>query len=113
MNQLNTEVTKNNTSAKGLGISLSSFRKAVFNFAQQCLQSRKSIWTRQLLLELANKPAIFRSINDLGSSTGLNSAVYPILASLHRQDLVEARQIKDIKGTTLTYRLTEKGFFAV
>lgn len=109
MNQLNTNITKNHTDTKISGASLSSFRK----FVQKYLQSKKVRWTRQLLLELANKPAIFRSINDLGNSTGLNNAVYPVLASLHRQGLIEARQLKNIKGIVLAYRLTEKGSLAM
>ena len=86
-----------------------SLYKKVSNFIRQRSHSKKKRWTRTLLLELANKPLEFRSIDDLGESTYLDNIVYPILARLHRQGLVETRQYRNVEGIMLTYRLTKRG----
>lgn len=124
MNEFNINITENNINAKDLGNNLSiteaksqdktlnilNFHKIASNFIKQSLQPRKSKWTKKVLLELAHRPVTFRSINDLAGSTHLSNVIYPVLAKLHRQGVVEARPYKDTKGTILTYRLTERGF---
>ncbi len=126
MSELNINIKKNGINSQNLRINMpslnegkdqnknlnvsSNFYKAVSNFIEQHLHPRKKIWTRDLLLELNKKPTTFRSINDLGKSTQLNNIVYPVLAKLHRQGLVETKLYKDRQGTMLAYRLTKRGF---
>ena len=110
MNYLNTNISNNHINIQDLGISLYSPFRFVIRFIKQYLHPNKSKWAKTLLIELTKTPVTFRTISDLGSSTGLGDAVYPLLASLHRQGLVETRQFKDTRGTILTYCLTEKGF---
>ncbi len=123
MNELNINIVKDNAHPQNPRISMLSTKEvevqnrtanvkpyqAVSNFIRQLLHFKKKKWTREVLLELANKPLEFRSIDDLGKSTHLDKVVYPILAKLHRQGLVEARQHKNAEGLMLTYRLTKRG----
>ena len=125
MSELNINTTRNSINSQNLGINTlsnsdveiqnknsnasPSFHKIVSNFIEQRLHPKKESWTKDLLLELACKPIAFKSINDLDKKTQLNTVMYPILANLHRQGLVETKQNKDSKGTILTYRLTANG----
>ena len=111
MNNLNTDITSINIQDSGINLLYSS--KTVVNSAKKYLQSNKSKWTKQLLLELTKTPLTFRPVSDLGNSSGLDNTVYPVLAKLHRQSLVETKQFKDTRGIMLTYRLTEKAFLAL
>ena len=109
MSELNINITKNNINSQNLKMSVlsdtntkghkknsnvsSRFHKLASDFLEQRLHPKKKSWTKDLLLELANKPNSFRSVNDLGKSTQLNSVAYPILAKLHRQGLVEVKTV--------------------
>ncbi len=119
MSELNVNIVKDNLDTKNLRINIlpnievktytETLSNKILKFVKKYLNPRKEKSMRKLLLELANEPIKFRSINDLGKSTHLNAIVYPTLAKLHRQGLVETKLYKDIKGTLLTYRLTERG----
>lgn len=72
-------------------------------------RSRKQRRTTRLLALLAEEPAAYKVVGDLAHSSQLGSVVYPLLADLSRQGLVEHRWVAIDEETRLVYRLTPKG----
>ncbi len=63
----------------------------------------------RLLALLAEEPAVYRTVGDLARLSGLGNVVYPLLADLSRQGLVEHHWALVEEETRLVYRLTPKG----
>ncbi len=79
--------------------------KAFSKFMTQRLHYRRKKWEKKLLFELTNEYGKFKSANDLGISSKLDTVAYPLLAKLHRKELVETQWHQG----TIEYRLTAKG----
>ncbi len=63
----------------------------------------------RLLALLAEEPDVYKTVADLTQLSGLGNVVYPLLANLSRQGLVEHRWAAVGEETRLVYKLTPKG----
>lgn len=63
----------------------------------------------RLLALLAEEPTVYKTVADLARLSGLGGVVYPLLADLSRQGLVEHRWAVVGEETRLVYKLSPKG----
>ena len=63
----------------------------------------------RLLALLGEEPAVYKSAGELARLSQLENVVYPLLADLSRQGLVEHHWVAVDKESRLVYRLTPAG----
>jgi hypothetical protein len=73
------------------------------------MASKKERHMKRLFAALANDPDTYKAIKDLAKATDLHQVVYPLLADLTRQGLVEYEWLEAYDRRKLAYRLTPCG----
>lgn len=71
--------------------------------------SKKERHMKILLAALADDPDSYQVVEDLAKATDLHQVVYPLLADLTRQGLVEHEWLEASDRRRLAYRLTPRG----
>ena len=83
-------------------------RRTVFRVFKTFRRKKERRMARLLAL-LAEEPAVYKSAGELARLSQLENVVYPLLADLSRQGLVEHRWVAMDKESRLVYRLTPEG----
>ena len=79
------------------------------NYFKKRAKSAKEHRSKQVLTVLLQTPFETKTVDEIGQETGLGPVVYPLLASLHRQRLIELEWQRGNHDSALSYRLTPEG----